>query len=746
MDSKQDTEQQPSVSETAHTSSLLTATHNAVPTAEPARQGNFAPYESSYSTKWFETIYVSRVQIHSFLSLAVKARGEPSRKCSFGERRMGGLNLAITLVFDDGVEWIAKTPRIPNDEARERLQCEAATLVFLERVGSLPTPRVHAYSVTSENVAKTPYIIMDKVPGVTLGEAIYDGLEREGVYRTLEGLAKFRKTLQTHPFGNIGSLFLDETVDYFRAEDSGVKDYGLDGYFVAQLNNLWAARLHPKSYRRCFEVESGSYYTAQHDLSLSSEPIHGTAQERRQKTLIHHYMGLILPSYAIETNEFYLTHTDLSISNLLVDPATGDLLGVIDWEFANILPPQSVEHYPVFLADRARFLERYEKFYHDANAEFEAWRTHYNKQFINHPETAELNNRIDTIFNFEYLLRYPNERSLGKIADALEALQSANALSEPLPDLPWLAHLRQKSPPNPTNLKPTAVIPSNGLPTPPSTPPLSLNPPVTPTRNTSTPPRSSPLRNEIRTCDSCTTEEEPDPATEGIEREMTNPFELKENEPTSHLLIFQKPRPHSVSTDASSAQTTISTVFDSEGSHPESVSSVGTDYLTTFQEVASKSESPRIDTEIPTSNSVGQPNLAIALEIPSADISHDSFPHDMVDDTNSNLHSTDTKTPQIHAETEIEKSLGPVSSADISHDSFPHDMVDDTNSNLHSTDAKTPQIHAETEIEKLLGQANPLIKVAEPAAEPSHDALSNTINGDRTNKSDLSVTKGRCRL
>jgi len=95
--------------------------------------------------------------------------------------------------------------------------------------------------------------------------------------------------------------------------------------------------------------------------------------------------------------------------------------------------------------------------------------------------------------------------------------------------------------------------------------------------------------------------------------------------------------------------------------------------VTTFQEVASKSESPQIDTEIPTPNSVGQANWVIELEVTSEDISDDSLPQDM----------------------------------------------DDTNSDLHSTDPKTPQIHAETEIERSLGQANSLIEVAETAADPS---------------------------
>ena len=659
--------------------------------AEPAEgiqqeqsQKHFAQYESSYSAKWFENVYMLQVQIHSFLPLAIKARGDLSATCSIGERRMGGLNVAITLIFDDGMEWIVKTPKLANDAARERLESEATTLLFLEKIGSLPTPRVHAYSITTENEAKTPYIIMDKVPGVTLVEAIYGGLRREGVYRTLKGLAQVRKTLLQHPFRSIGSLFPRATTDYWRVESSVSENVAQADYFVAQLNNLWGSRLDPNGYRRCYETNPAGYYIAQHHLSLLSEPIYGTPEEKIHKTIIHHYFGLVLPSYVIESNKFFMAHTDLSISNVLVDPSTGDLLGVIDWEFANTLPSQAVEHYPVFLADRARFVNRFEEFYDDPNAEFDAWRTHYTKQFTDHPETSEFNSRIDAIYDFENLLRYPNERTLSKIANALEALQAVNALTKPLPDLLWLSHLHQKSSSNPSNVKPTAVIPSYGVGSPPSS---LLNPPVTPTHNTSAPPRSSPLRNEVRTCESHITEEEPDPATQGIEREMTIPSKPNhgtEDGTTSHLSIFHKPRIHSVSTDVSRAPTTISTVFESEGVRPESFSSVDPTYLTTFEEVVSKSESPQIDQENPTGNTLGHPNLAIALE---------------------------------------------VTSADISHDFLPRDTADDTNSNNHSTIAKLPQIEADTGVEKSLEQANPLIEVVETAAEPSHDVLSNVING-----------------
>jgi hypothetical protein len=188
-----------------------------------------------------------------------------------------------------------------------------------------------------------------------------------------------------------------------------------------------------------------------HRLSLSSKPIYGNPEEKKEKNLVHLHFGLALPSYIIKSSVFYLAHTDLSISNLLVDPSDGTLLGIIDWEFANTLPPQAVEHYPSFLGNRAEFVKHYERFFDDPTAELEDWRAHYNKQFIDEPTISVFNDRIDLISNFEHLLRYPNERTLRKIADALEALQSVNALSEPLPDLPWLSHLRQKPPPVPTN-------------------------------------------------------------------------------------------------------------------------------------------------------------------------------------------------------------------------------------------------------------------------------------------------------
>ena len=341
----------------------------------------------------------------------------------------------MTLKFDDGLEWIVKAPKHVDECARERMESEIATLKFLETMRTSLTPRVHSYAINSDNPLKTPFIIMDKMPGTSLGRALSQGLDAQGVRRALEGLASFRKLLQKHPFRAIGSLFLNCSTDDFHIDPHS---HGEVGYMVFGLINLWSSLLSPKHYRgfRCTDVES--YYFQQHALSLIADGVYDDVESTLTKRSAHFYLALLLPCYIHESRDFYLAHTDLSISNILVDPLDGTLLGIIDWEFANTLPPQSVEHYPKFLVEKDSFMDNCRHLFDDASTQLADWRLHYAKQFIDDPETSKLNDRIDAIIAFEYLLRHPNDRPLHKIAEAMNALKSANALTAPPPSFSWL--------------------------------------------------------------------------------------------------------------------------------------------------------------------------------------------------------------------------------------------------------------------------------------------------------------------
>jgi hypothetical protein len=197
-----------------------------------------------------------------------------------------------------------------------------------------------------------------------------------------------------------------------------------DDYFVAELITLWASGRESHGYRTSCSTTGLEYYFAQHTFSLISGNMYGSLEEQAEKWMAHHHIASLLPAYVEPTRTFYLAHTDLNGSNIMVDPTDGTVTGIIDWEFANTLPPQAAEHYPAFLASRENFSKTYNDFFDDF--EFDMWRTHYAKQFDD-VETLNYHERIDTIIQFEYLLRHVNDCSFQRISEVVNSLKAANA-------------------------------------------------------------------------------------------------------------------------------------------------------------------------------------------------------------------------------------------------------------------------------------------------------------------------------
>src|SRR5436190_11332492 len=345
-------------------------------------------YEASLSDISLQREELSQNIQEAFRKVAQDVRGN-IYNCVLGDVLIGGYNICQIITFDDGLEWIVKTPaRFIGEATKNRMDSEIATLKFLAKIGTVPVPRIHDYSVSKSNPAKRPYIIMDKVPGITLLEALHDGLDPILVDKTLEDLARFRKILQKYPFNEAGSLVLDgddsDDDDTYEPSESGAesKKPDEDDFFIANLINKSSADLEIYEYRGSVFYNSLGYYVDQYNLSLITSSFRRESHKEMEKMwMIHSYLGSLLPSYAEETKVFYLAHTDLSISNLLIDPSDGHVTGIIDWEFANALPPQAVEHYPSFLSEKRRFIKRYGKTFVDAEGIWNDWRVHYAKQF-----------------------------------------------------------------------------------------------------------------------------------------------------------------------------------------------------------------------------------------------------------------------------------------------------------------------------------------------------------------------------
>ena len=62
----------------------------------------------------------------------------------------GSYNWAVTVRFEDGVEWIMRSPRsgygqFPSEVTGQLLASEAATLKYLGHMTEIPVPEVYSY-------------------------------------------------------------------------------------------------------------------------------------------------------------------------------------------------------------------------------------------------------------------------------------------------------------------------------------------------------------------------------------------------------------------------------------------------------------------------------------------------------------------------------------------------------------------------------------------------------------------------
>lgn len=87
--------------------------------------------------------------VQALLRLAGRLRNRPCT-CDLSKKpSSGSLNWAIILSFDDGVEWIFRSPRtfysIDEESAGILLASEAATLKYIRNKSSIPVPEVFHY-------------------------------------------------------------------------------------------------------------------------------------------------------------------------------------------------------------------------------------------------------------------------------------------------------------------------------------------------------------------------------------------------------------------------------------------------------------------------------------------------------------------------------------------------------------------------------------------------------------------------
>ncbi|CZR37879.1 uncharacterized protein FPRO_06930 [Fusarium proliferatum ET1] len=184
--------------------------------------------------------YFAKFNLPALLSLAEQRRGQPCT-CDITQMpKCGSLNWVIFLCFQDGVEWVFRSPKsdfdsfYSDDTASKILVSEASTLLYLKANTSVPVPQVFSYSGSSDNDIGIPYILQSKALGRSLGSYAWSppryqvpGLQHrsppmpisdESRGKVMRQLGAFMSELSTHRFDRIGSLFRDADASYVVGE------------------------------------------------------------------------------------------------------------------------------------------------------------------------------------------------------------------------------------------------------------------------------------------------------------------------------------------------------------------------------------------------------------------------------------------------------------------------------------------------------------------------------------------------
>lgn len=105
----------------------------------------------STSTKRPKVFAYAKFDLDALILLATRLRGQSCTVDTSTRPKAGSTHWAIFITFEDGVEWVFRSPRrglsaiITEESASKLLISEASTLKYLRALGSILVPEVFSF-------------------------------------------------------------------------------------------------------------------------------------------------------------------------------------------------------------------------------------------------------------------------------------------------------------------------------------------------------------------------------------------------------------------------------------------------------------------------------------------------------------------------------------------------------------------------------------------------------------------------
>lgn len=234
----------------------------------------------------------------------------------------------------------------PKAFSRKMKESEIATMQYLHSTPKynkyIKVPEVYSWDLTHDNKAGAPYIFREVIEGKDLSKE-FDGLTDAQKMKVTTAIARVHKVLsQPADFNNIGGIFgsVEEGfhIGGYPASWSGSRPYN-------NLRELWQEKMDSNTQK------------LNSSCSVQSQRLLDTNQAHL-KQLMNNF------SPPGKLSRLCLQHFDLAIRNVCFND-NFEITGVIDWEFAQVVPLTIAARVPLEFTDDPKLRAGYKAAFTD---------------------------------------------------------------------------------------------------------------------------------------------------------------------------------------------------------------------------------------------------------------------------------------------------------------------------------------------------------------------------------------------
>ncbi|KAJ5070099.1 aminoglycoside phosphotransferase-related-related [Anaeramoeba ignava] len=180
---------------------------------------------------------------------------------------------------------------------------------FLLKNTSVPVPKIIAYQETRNEIIGYEFVLMENIEGIVLEKILYK-LDTENRKKVLSQIAFYISQLQKYKFNKIGSFI-------GISENNQLKIGPMIEFGEGPLNSV----------QEYFDVRIRNTIPA----------FESTPSLVKYVEILKKYKNSHLPQIQCE-NTFALCHGDLFSDNILINPKSLKITGILDWEYSGSFP------------------------------------------------------------------------------------------------------------------------------------------------------------------------------------------------------------------------------------------------------------------------------------------------------------------------------------------------------------------------------------------------------------------------